>query len=399
MTIHSIHESLVKAGSDQPKHDHYDVVIVGARAAGAATAMLLARRGVRVLAVDRQPYGSDTLSTHALMRGTVARLAKWGLLESIWDSGTPVINTTAFQYGTEAFSVRLKAEPGIDGLAAPRRTVLDPILVDEARVAGAEILHRTSVRGLRSAGDGRVNGVDLTLVDGTERSISTDLVVGADGMRSFVARAVAAPMTHRGEHGSASTVQYYENLDVDRGAFRWLFRENGGGGVIPTTDDQVCVFTGIPADRFRSHGRQDVGATHTENLQLLDPELASAVGRATPIGPLRSFPGVPGFFRKAYGPGWALVGDAGYFKDPYAAHGVTDAFRDAERLTDAVLTGDFPGYETGRDAISMPLFTVLDRIASYHWNLEELQLLHRQLSIAMKEEEENNPVGQFELAA
>jgi len=106
--------------------------------------------------------------------------------------------------------------------------------------------------------------------------------------------------------------------------------------------------------------------------------------KATPVGPMRSFPGVPGQFRKAHGPGWALVGDAGYFKDPFAAHGITDAFRDAELLTDAVLTGDFAGYEAHRDELSMPLFEVLDRIASHRWDLEELKHLHFRLSKAMK---------------
>ncbi len=375
-----------------PALGHYDVVVVGARAAGAATAMLLARRGLRVLAVDRQAYGSDTLSTHALMRGAVVRLARWGLLDRIWDDGTPVIEHTDFTYGDETFSIPIRPEPGVPGLAAPRRTSLDPILVDGARVSGAEVLHRTSVRSLitdDARNPDRVTGVALTLADGREVTVSADLVIGADGRQSFVARSVGAPVIREARFSSAVTIGYYEDLDVDHHRFRWLFRRNGGGGVIPTTGGQVCIFTGMEPGFFKRSGRDDVAATHNRNIAALDPDLGVAVAAATSFGRLRSFPGAPGFFRRSHGPGWALVGDAGYFKDPYGAHGITDAFRDAERLTDAVLTGDLAGYEAERDELSMPMFTVLDRIASYEWDLNELQGLHRSLSEIMKAEEQN----------
>src|SRR5262245_43668522 len=109
---------------------HYDVVVVGARAAGAATAMLLARRGVRVLVVDRSVLGGDTLSTHALMRGAVTRLDRWGLLDRVWAAGTPVITTAAFHYGEDVLKLEVPATDSVPGLAAPRRTLLDPLLVD-----------------------------------------------------------------------------------------------------------------------------------------------------------------------------------------------------------------------------------------------------------------------------
>src|SRR5438067_2970809 len=126
----------------------YDAIIVGARCAGAATAMLLAKAGLRVLAVDRQAYGSDTLSTHALMRPAVMQLSRWGLLEPLIQAGTPVIGATTFHYGEREVAVAIRPEPGIPGLVAPRRTVLDRILVDAARDVGATVLHDTSVREL-----------------------------------------------------------------------------------------------------------------------------------------------------------------------------------------------------------------------------------------------------------
>src|SRR5215831_12691096 len=119
----------------------YDAVIIGARCAGAATALLLARSGAKVLVVDRQAYGSDTMSTHALMRGAVLQLNRWGLIPEIAAAGTPAIRSTTFHYGGEAFRVALKPDHGVECLFAPRRTVLDRLLVDAAREAGAEVRH------------------------------------------------------------------------------------------------------------------------------------------------------------------------------------------------------------------------------------------------------------------
>jgi flavin-dependent dehydrogenase len=371
-----------------PERTHYDVVVVGARVAGAATAMLLARRGLSVLVVDRARSGSDTLSSHALMRGAVRRLADWGLLESVWAADTPVITKVAFTYGNDDTVIDVQPEPGLAGLAAPRRTVLDPIVADGARASGAEILHETRVLRVITDGTGRVSGVLLARGDGTEVAVSADLVVGADGLHSLVARSVGAPVTTRGDHASASTLRYYTDLDVDRSTFAWLFAPGIGGGVIPTNAGAVCVFTGMPPELMRAERRHGIEQVHQQNLDRLNPELAEAVRSATPIGPVRSFPGVPGQFRTPHGPGWALVGDAGYFKDPFAAHGISDAFRDAELLTRAVLSGDFDGYEARRNELSMPLFRVLDRIASYQWDLETLPRLHIELAAAMKDEEQ-----------
>lgn len=370
-----------------PEHHRYDVVIVGARAAGASTAMLLARSGLRVLAIDRQAYGSDTLSSHALMRGAVRRLAHWGLLDRLWAAGSPAITRTSFSYGDETMTLDIRPEPGMPGLTAPRRTLLDPVLVDGAREAGAEILHETRFLDVTTDRTGRVDGVRLATATDEELTIGADLVIGADGLRSGVARAVGAPVTRQGHHASSYTMRYYTDLDVARDEFRWLYRLGNGGGVIPTSGDAVCVFAGMPPERFRVE-RADVTAAHHTDLRRLDASLADAVDQATSVGPIRSFPGVVGQFRAAHGAGWALVGDAGYFKDPYAAHGITDAFRDAESLTEAVLTGDLAGYEERRDELSLPLFEILDRIASYDWDLDTLAGLHLQLSKAMRAEDE-----------
>ena len=139
--------------------DSYDVVVVGARAAGAATAMLLARQGRRVLLLDRDRYGADTLSTHALMRGGVFLLSRWGLLDRIVEAGTPPVRQTRFDYGTDSATVAIKPTPGVQALYAPRRTVLDPVLVHAAVAAGAQVRFGVDVAGLLRDDSGRVVGV------------------------------------------------------------------------------------------------------------------------------------------------------------------------------------------------------------------------------------------------
>jgi menaquinone-9 beta-reductase len=370
---------------------HYDVVVVGARAAGATIAMLLARRGLRVLAVDKGGYGTDTLSSHALMRGAVTRLHRWGLLDRIWDAGTPVVQHASFRYGgtgVHDLDIDVPAGDGIPGLCAPRRTVLDPILVDAAVAAGAELRHRTRLLRVLGAGtpDSPVHGVELAIGADDAVVVTCDLLVGADGLQSTVARHVDAPVTRQGNAASAYALQYVTGLDRPADTYGWSYGSGVGAGVIPTNDDTWCVFAALPPERFASATRP-VAATMLDVLGEVDPSLARALADASPAGPVRSWPGIRGRFRRAHGNGWALVGDAGYFKDPFAAHGISDAFRDAELLADAIVDGDLPRFERLRDELSQPLFDVLERIASYDWDLESLPALHWALSRAMRDEE------------
>src|SRR5215207_5582909 len=178
------------------KKGHYDVVVVGARCAGAATAMLLARAGHDVLLLDQAVLPSDTNSTHALARGGVVQLARWGLLEEVLDSGAPAIRSVAFHRydGEAAGTVRrtVKTRAGVDLLLAPRRHVLDAILARAAVHAGAELHDRTAVTGLVRDTEGRVCGVTIKGPDRVPRSVSTRLVIGADGVRTRMAHLMRA---------------------------------------------------------------------------------------------------------------------------------------------------------------------------------------------------------------
>jgi flavin-dependent dehydrogenase len=176
----------------------YDVTVVGARAAGAATAMLLARQGLRVLLVDRDRYGTDTLSTHALMRGSVFLLSRWGLLDKVVDAGTPPVRQTRFDYGAETMTVTIKPTLGVEALYAPRRTVLDALLVDAAAAAGAEVRFGVTVTGLLRDRYGRVVGVTARDRAGATLTARSPLTIGADGARSTVARKAGAGTVRAG---------------------------------------------------------------------------------------------------------------------------------------------------------------------------------------------------------
>jgi flavin-dependent dehydrogenase len=372
----------------------YDVVIVGARCAGAATAMLLARAGMRVLLLDRAEPRTDTLSTHALMPGGVLQLAKWGLLDTLIAAGTPAITHTSFDYGTRTVTRPVPAA-GVSALYAPRRTVLDALLAEQAAAAGAEVAFSVDVSRVLRDQHGRVCGVT-----GRDRRRGAfhayaPLVVGADGLRSTIASAVDAPMTRRGQNAAAVWYAYVTDLAND--GYRWFHQSRAAAGLIPTNDGATCVFAAIPTELFTMSSGRDHWRALTDAFAAAAPNAAGELRSATPAGPVRGWPGVPGFSRRPYGPGWALVGDAGYFKDPLSSHGITQALRDAELLADAIVAGHggsepitdaLARYERLRDDLSADLFAVTDALASFTWDVEEGERLLYRLLSAMSGEAE-----------
>ena len=364
----------------------YDIVVVGARCAGAATAMLLARAGHRVLVVDRGRYGTDTLSTHALMRGAVVQLHRWFVLPAVIAAGTPPVTHATFFYGDESVSVPIKPRNGIDALYAPRRSVLDKLLVDAARAAGAEVRFGVRARVLLRSETGRVTGVVLEDEAGHVERVEASLVVGADGLRSTVARLTGAEVYREGRHATATMFGYWSGLEVK--GYQWYFVPGLSAGAIPTNGGQTGVFVSVPARAFSGLFTDHPETAFLEVLSEVAPELSVQVARAGRTH-LRGFGGQPGFFRQSYGPGWALVGDAGYFKDPLTSHGITDALRDAELLAAAIDDGSdaaLADYQDRRDAASSELFEATDAVASFSWNLNGVRQLHEKLAKAMSRE-------------
>ena len=145
----------------------YDALVIGARCAGAAAAMLMARSGLIVLAIDRGDYGTDALSTHALMRAGVLQLHRWGLLTKIVAAGTPAVRAATFHYGNDPVEVPIAPTHGVDALYAPRRTALDRLLVNAASEAGAEVRHGYALAGLLHGSGGRVRARPFAIVEVT----------------------------------------------------------------------------------------------------------------------------------------------------------------------------------------------------------------------------------------
>jgi 2-polyprenyl-6-methoxyphenol hydroxylase-like FAD-dependent oxidoreductase len=375
--------------------DRHDVVIVGARAAGAATGMLLARAGLDVLLLERSNHGNDTLSTHALMRGGVLQLHRWGLLDQVIAAGTPAVRRATFQIGDELLPITIKPSHGVDALYAPRRTVLDPILADAAVAAGAQIRYGTTVTGVTRNGDGRVGGVVGRDTQGRSFEAEAAITVGADGMNSPVARWVAAPVERRGTAAGAVVYGYWRG--VEHNGYEWNLHPGAATGAIPTNGGETCIFVSTSPERFRREVVSDPAAGVRSVLADAAPELADRLARAQGPDRLRRFPGRPGFMRRSWGPGWALAGDAGYFKDPITAHGLTDALRDAELLAGGIVAALVKGeheadslarYQTTRDELSDALFTITDQIANHSWDTAEVGALLLRLSSAMTDEVE-----------
>jgi flavin-dependent dehydrogenase len=374
----------------QPINNAYDVVIVGARCAGAATAMLLAAFGLRVLVFDKSRYGTDTLSTHALMRPAVLLLHRWGLTDRLEAEGTPRITKTSFHYASnerrEAIEVDIKPRHGVDALYAPRRTVLDRILADAAREAGADLRHGVQMLDLLRSDAGRVSGVRLRDESGNVRDVRAGIVIGADGRRSGVARLVGSTPYVVGRHTTTCAYGYFRDLPVDGN--RWYYGPGMGAGAIPTNDDQTLLFAAVSRDFARGSAADRASAFHRV-IREVAPDVGARVSDAQRVGKLHFFPGMPGFLRQPYGDGWALVGDAGYMTDPITAHGITNALRDAELLARAITEGgSLADYQTERDDLSLKFFEVSDRVASLDWDIPTVQQYHKMMSHEMGREEE-----------
>ena len=314
----------------------YDVIVVGARCAGSPTAMLLARAGHKVLLVDRASFPSDTLSTHFIQLPGMVRLREWGLLDRLMATGCPPITNGRLDIDGQAVDANFPIPEGIAGIVAPRRTILDKLLVDAAVEAGAEFREGVMVDSLIIE-DGRVVGIKGHSDAEPVIEERARMVIGADGRNSIVARKAETeylehvPATGGGYYGYWSGVDVTSaELYVYDGAFTVAF---------PTHDGLTTVAWVVPPERFEEL-RKD---PQENSLKFLDG--IGGLGERLRGGKLEQFVGVPelaNFVRRAWGPGWALVGDALYHKDPTPADGITDAYRGADflaRAVDDILSG------------------------------------------------------------
>jgi flavin-dependent dehydrogenase len=356
----------------------YDAIVIGARCAGSPTAMLLSRKGYRVLLVDRATFPSDMVSTHIVHPLGIAALSRWGLLERLVATGCPPIDTYSFDFGVATIT-GLPGTPEAPVTYCPRRTVLDKLLLVAAAEAGAEVREGFTVDRLLFDGE-RVIGIEGRAMDGKPVAERAAVVIGADGRNSLVARTLEPERYHEKPPLMAAWYAYWSDLPMF-GQFVTCIRPYCGFGVAPTNDGLTMLIVGWPVAEF-DRVRADLERSYLGVIDLV-PEFAARLADARRES---RFAGaaIPNYFRKPFGAGWALVGDAGYIKDPITGQGILDAFRDAERCVQA-LDESFSGcrkfdaamadYQQDRDNQVLPMYEFTCEIAALQPSPPELQLL------------------------
>lgn len=345
----------------------FDVIVVGARCAGASTALLLSRAGQRVLLVDRASFPSDTLSTHYLHQPAVHRLDRWGVLPALVATGAPPLDRALWTI-EDVELVGCADYRGQRAAFGPRRSVLDTLLVEAAVDAGAEFREKSAVTDLLWE-DGRVCGV-VGRTGTRAWSERARLVVGADGVNSKVAAVVGASPYDDKPSMNCIFYTYWDGMSAE---YEVYLRDRHAIGVVPTNGGLVMVGVEWPRTEF-PRVRSDVESAYREALRRVAPDLAERVAGATRAERFAGTAELPNYFRPAGGPGWALAGDAGHRKDPVGAYGISDAFRDADLLASSVapaLAGEgslddaVTAFWRRRDA---------DAAATYQFNLAAAEL-------------------------
>lgn len=358
----------------------YDALIIGGRPAGSATAMLLARKGYRVLLVEKASVPSDVPRGHFIHVPGVALLKKWGLLDKVIATNCPPARQISFNLGSFALTAAVPPIDGVDVGYAPRHEIIDALLYEAAKEAGAETRDNFLVQELLMNEEGRVNGILGRNAEGKAVTESARIVIGADGLHSTVARAVQAPVYNEKPTLSVAYFAYFRTLSQN--TVTLYVRENGTFGVFPTNDNQICIFVQFPYREFAEF-RKDVHGNFTRLLTSV-PEIAELLSNSQQVGNILASSDMPNFFRKPFGPGWALVGDAGYHKDPITGQGFTDAFFCADLLSealDAAFSGRssmeeaLAGYEQQRNEHVMPLYEFTCQLASFEPPSPEMQQL------------------------
>ncbi|HEX8503068.1 MAG TPA: NAD(P)/FAD-dependent oxidoreductase [Pyrinomonadaceae bacterium] len=325
--------------SNPGTNEHFDVVIVGARCAGSPLAILLKRAGLSVCVVDQAGFPSDALSTHMFQISGIEVMQKLGIFDDVLATNAPPVTTCHMRFEDVDFSgpprVR-EGDPPVPMLCV-RRISLDVILVEKARAEGVDVRLHTRVTGLVEK-DGRVAGIRVAARDGHASTISAGLVVGADGRLSTIARLVGARRYHVLPSERLSTWAYFSGVPREPEARLFYFRQGDEFIVASPTDNDLFLAISCPSVEQSPAYRADGEGAFNRAVATCEPlaDLLSGAKRETKFRGLTRF---EGYFREAAGPGWVLVGDSGHFKEPTPGQGISDALRQVDKLSAAIVRG------------------------------------------------------------
>lgn len=352
-----------------------DVAVVGARCGGAALGYLLARQGLRVVMLDRARFPSDTVSTHAIASAGLLMLREWGLLDAVVATGAPVRRTLGARVGE--MEATFPVPDGRPGAMAPRRVVLDQVLIDAARNAGAELIEAATVRSVERDGSGRVIGLAARTATGTELTVRAQVTVGADGMNSRVRSEVGAEIYDVAPSWVSGVYAYYSDVEVEQNEL--AFGHRHCTLAFPTNGDLVCIAAVVHDESHRALVAGGDGAV-VDVIAKASPRIAEAVARGRRETRFFTFRGQDNFRAVPAGPGWALLGDAGYYRDPITGQGIADAFVSAQLLADVLVEGlngpcldaEMSRYQVRRDELFAEAYAVACELSRYDWTDESL---------------------------
>jgi flavin-dependent dehydrogenase len=345
----------------------YDTIIVGARCAGSALGMLLAREGAKVLIVDRGAFPGDIPHGHFVHRSGPRRLRDWGLLDRV-ATATPPIRSATTYFGDFPLRSTDLVEDGLPWAYGPRRSTLDQILLDAAIEAGAEVRTQFNVDQYLSE-EGRITGIRGRARDGRSVEERATITVGADGRNSRLASTVGAPSYNEVPPLLCYYFSYWSGVRADDFELHVLPEQRRGIFVHRTEDDLFAVFVGAPMSALPEI-RGDIEGAFLGALDAA-PGLGERVRAGTREERFYGATDLPNFYRKPFGPGWALVGDAGLHKDPWMALGISDAFRHAEFLAEGISS-----HLSGKESLEAAL-------ALYEWRRNEASGADYQENVAL----------------
>lgn len=396
--------------------DIYDAIVIGGSVAGAPTAMLLARKGLKVLLVDKDTFPRDVNSTHFIWPRGMSYLNRWGLADHIVESapsfkkmdvhieGIKLRGEVPLQYLKNRFmALHGNNDDVVDYYCGPRRYFLDEYLLSSAREAGVDVRENTRFSELivdNNGGDKpRVIGIEATTSSGIKLRAKAKLVIGADGKQSAFAKKLGSEYKDYRELSTFAYYGYFSGIDKEELSIHKKGRF--GTAIYPTLDKTQMALVYGPTHLWRQF-KADAEKNFFNIFDYCAPEITPLLRAGERVEKFKAYGHMPAFQRESTGPGWVLIGDAASFKDQVTAMGITHSFRDAELLSSYIassISGEYEmdiaidKFQATRQLDYEKYFDLVCNVAEMNnYTVEDLKYFH---SIKDKPIEINKFIAQF----